>query len=278
MVLDDISIEPIRYLRTFGNLKHLRVVGQPAVCENIRNKVVASILPKVASTLRSLCLETEKPYHGNYLVDHMYMPPGPNLGAGQNRPYLVALESLSVSGIHFDDYFIESLERAVDFMNLRELTIGDKSSSADLLFQLLTKLATLPGATKTLGKFSCVIASKLDSQRFQYPGAALKFQEKIRFLLSFSCLTHLELKQHRLDLHRAADDPLLSDILLSAIINHGNLTSLNLYCQGDVDPGIVPRLPASIVALLINNLPKLRHFEFAPVEEEIVRHSTKTNS
>ena len=156
----------------------------------IQHNFVRSILVNSASTLRSLHVETGTWNQGDFLFD---LGEVASRTEDQSHIHLDALESLSLIGLCFDQRIIRTLEGAIDFMNLSELTVGPVSLRSTLLFQLLTRVATVPGTAIALRKLSLVMSSELNTQRSRYPGADLQFEEKIFFISSFDCLTLLEL-------------------------------------------------------------------------------------
>ncbi|KAI8651294.1 hypothetical protein NCS55_01373300 [Fusarium keratoplasticum] len=255
-------------LRDIANLQHLKVVDHTLGEALAHEDVVLSILFNSASTIRSLFLETSSLQLGNFLLGWEEMVSKADW-IDQESVYLSALKSLSLIGLRFNQSLIDSMANIIDFMKLDDLTIGIVATGALRLFPFLRRLAAKPGTAKNLRKLSLVMSSERALHHLGDFGADMEFKVKIRFIASFDSLTSLELKEQNPYPVTIDDGTLLVDALWRAIISHGNLESLSINCTEDVGTNAIPRLSAATVTTLINNLPKLRNFEFAPAEAEI---------
>ncbi|KAH7239813.1 hypothetical protein B0J15DRAFT_405605 [Fusarium solani] len=268
MFLDHQSLFRMYPLRGITNLQHLKVVDHTLGEALAHDDVVLSILFNSAPTIRSLFLETSSLQLGNFLLGWEEMASEADW-IYQESVYLSALKSLSLIGLRFNQSLIDSLENIIDFMNLDDLTIGIVATGALRLFPFLGRLAAEPGTAKNLRKLSLVMSSESALQHLGDLGADMEFEAKIRFIASFDSLTCLELKEQNPYPVTIDDGALLFDALWRAVISHGNLESLSINCTEDVGTNAIPRLSAATVTTLINNLPKLRNFEFAPAEGEM---------
>ncbi|CAM1501380.1 Fc.00g105420.m01.CDS01 [Cosmosporella sp. VM-42] len=209
---EDGAMKPLAKIK---NLKHLSVEdygwGANAIT---KDKILQSILINSRLTLQSLDIKTSS-YASDFLQDWEKRVSTNDVIASPNHD-LTALQSLALSGISFDATFINSLQRAIDFTGLRELTLGSLADGKLLFLQHLISLTS-------------------------------SSQNQIRF----------------------QQNPGLSDILLYAILKHENLRSLRICYSGVISGRKIPYLSVTTVATIINNLPQLQEFEFAPEEAEM---------
>ncbi|RSM08941.1 hypothetical protein CEP52_004404 [Fusarium oligoseptatum] len=268
MFLDHESLGRMYPLGDITNLQHLRVVSHTVGEALAHDNVVLSILFNSASTLRSLSLETNPWQLGNFLLGWEQMASEADW-TDQGRVYLSSLKSLSLIGLRFNQSLIDSLENIIDFMSLDDLTIGRVATGALRLFPFLRRLAAEADTATSLRKLSLVMSGESALQHLGDLGADMEFQAKIQFIASFDTLTSLELKEQNPYPVTIADGALLFDALWRTIITHQNLESLSINSMEDTGRNAIPRLSAATVTTLINNLPKLRNFEFAPAEGEM---------
>ncbi|RSL58235.1 hypothetical protein CEP54_007893 [Fusarium duplospermum] len=268
MFLDHQSLGRMYPLRDITNLQYLRVVDHTVGEALAHDNVVLLILFNSASTLRSLSLETNSWQLGNFLLGWEQMASEADL-IEQDRVSLSSLKSLSFIGLRFNQSLIDSLENIIDFMSLDHLTIGIMATGALHLFPFLRGLAAEAGRAISLHQLSLVMSSESALQHLEDLGADMEFQAKIQFIALFDTLTSLELKEQNPYPVTIADGSLLFDALWRTIITHENLGSLSINSMEATGTNAIPRLSAATVTTLINNLPKLRNFEFAPAEGEI---------
>jgi hypothetical protein len=181
------------------------------------------------------------------------------------------LKSFTLYGVSFDETFIKSLQRAIDFMRLHELTLGGLSNGRHLFFQHLTSLATSfqNGATGIRLRNLC-----LDMLDHNYGETAeqvqTSFESKCRFISAFKTLTTLEIKDYNQYSRTIATNPGLPDMLLQPILQHKNLRSLKISYTRFNSGSKVPYLSATTVKSIVDNLSQLQELVFAPEEAEIV--------
>jgi hypothetical protein len=216
------------------------------------------------STLRSLSLESS-PYASSFLEDWENVS-ADNAFAKQKHT-LTALKSLSLSGLSFDAASLKSLDEAIDIMGLRELTLGYLSKGANF-FQHLTDLAT--STQKSARKINLRSLSLDMANGYSLGQSQANFDTQCRFISSFDTLTTLELKDCNLYPTGFANDPELTNVLVQAILKHKNLRTLKIWYHGIISNLNVPYLSASSVATIVDNLPQLEYFEFAPEETQII--------
>lgn len=265
------AMKPLAKIR---NLKHLSVddsgVGSAAIDDN----VIQPILQNSTSTLLSLDVKIHS-YATNFLKDWEKKDSTDSTVSSQNHDF-VALKSLTLSGISFDAAFIKSLQKAIDFMGLRELRLGSLSLGDHLFFQHLASLtpSSQNSATSVSLRTLCLDMSERDGLYMQRPGEkTVVFEAKCRFISSFDTLTTLILEDYGQYSKEITTNPGLPDILLQAIIKHKNLRTLRIPYRGQYSTCKIPYLSAATIATIIDNLPQLQEIEFAPEEGEIVRFS-----
>jgi hypothetical protein len=250
-------------LAKIKNLKHLSVEDG----FSDKNGVIQSIVLNSASTLRSLAVTTD-PYTTGCFQDWEKMVSA-NDPLSREKHSLTVLKYLSLCGMSFDTAFIKSLQKAVDFMGLRELTLGHLADGKHILFQHLTTLTT-SSATGI-----CLRSLSLDMSESWYGETPEQVQTTLAaicyFISSFDTLTTLEIKNFNQYPDTIPVNPGLPHALLQAILKHKNLKTLKISYAGMMGGRRIPFLSAKTVSAIIDNLPHLQDFEFAPQEAEIVR-------
>lgn len=229
--------------------------------------VVRSMLLNSRSTLRSLSMKTSS-YSTSFLDDWEKMVSA----SKSNQPdSLVALKSLTISGVRFDEgNFLKSVQKAIDFAGLQELKLGRLSEGRHRLFQYLAGLAdSAPDKRIALRALNVDMSH---NQRMETPEQEqMGFDAKCAFISSFDTLSTLELRDYNQYPEEQVANPGLSDTLLQAILKHENLKVLRISYSGIISGCKIPYLSAETVATIVNNLPHLEEFMFAPEESEIVR-------
>lgn len=265
----DFEAGALKPLAKIKNLKHLSMQDHGYI-SNLEDKdnVIRSILLKSMSTLQSLVVETNS-YASNFLKDWEKVSARGATG-GQNHD-LIALESFGLSGVSFDATFIKSLERAIDFIGLTQLTVGRLSHGQHLFFQHLTSLTSSAQSSAADIHLRTLRLEMAEESYGRTPAENLvDFEAKCRFISSFDTLTTLILPDYNQYPREIATNPGLSNMLLQAILNHKKLRSLKISYSGIISDRKIPYLSAATVATIIDALPELQEFEFAPEEVEIV--------
>jgi hypothetical protein len=257
--IENDAMEPLTMIK---NLKHLSV----EVGSDNHPHVIQSILSNSTSTLRTLELISGRNM-GTFLkgwektVSTEFAP----------THSLTALKSLVLSRVSFDAASLKPLSRALGFMGLRNLNLGPISGGINLFFQYLSSLAT---AAQEGGKSISLRNLKLEMREDNYsqtPDAS--FASKCDFLAAFDTLTSLELCDYGQYSATIATNPGLPNTLVQAILKHKNLKTLKISYNGIGSSSKVPYLSATAVSVIIDNLPELQEFDFAPEEREIVSDS-----
>ncbi|KAF4449107.1 hypothetical protein FALBO_16710 [Fusarium albosuccineum] len=261
----------MKLLRKMKNLKHL-CVNDPGFCsKTLRDdNALQTILLNSRSTLRSLAIRLS-PHSITFLQNWEQQASKHGVRKDQKHS-LTSLESFYLSGAPFDWYFVQSLDRAIDFARLRELTLGNLSRGQVFLFDYLAQLFSLPRATtESIQLRTLAVEMSAGSRRAgQTPSEISAIEHaKYHFLASFNTLQSLEMWNYD-----DYQDPVpvvsgLSDRLLQAILKHENLTTLTLTPFGPGSDSRIPFLSLTTVAALIDNLPRLQEIKLAPEEDDI---------
>lgn len=256
-----IKSEDITALDTVKNLKHLYMHDHG---NSNLGKTTKSMLQNSMETLQSLNLETN-----SYSASTFKIWAIEDTFVRETRVF-TALESLSLSGMMVDPDVIKSF-RLIDFMRLRELAIKRPNDDGCLLFPYLTNLATASQVSSVGISLRSLNVNMADSYHWQATPEKDKvvFEAKCRFVASFNTLTTLELPDHTYK-KDVAINPGLPSIMLQAILKHKNLKVLRVRYRGISSGSQIPYLSAASVEAIIEGLPKLEEFEFAPDEAQMV--------
>lgn len=265
----EVEAEDMKPLAKIKNLKHLDLQDYGGFRGAIDRNIMQSMLRNSLSTLQSLVVETAM-YAGNFLQGWESKSSGKD-GTTPGTHNFTALKSLSLSGITIDASAIKSLHKAIDFMQLGDLTLVHLNDTAGLLLQHLTSLTTSYqgiSAGISLRKLNL----KMSDDNFMHTPEQKKagFEAKCRFISSFGTLTTLELPDYGQYPDSIATNPGLADMLLQAILKHKNLRNLRIPYTGRTSGMKVPYISATTVGIIIAGLPHLQEFEFAPEEEQMV--------
>jgi hypothetical protein len=265
LLLKEPEVGAMTPLAKIKNLKHLSVENGGSN----ENSIVQSILLNSTSTLRNLAVKTHS-YATSFLQDWEKQVSADDSLVKQKHSFTV-LKSFTLDGISFNATFIKSLQRAIDFMGLRELTLGHLSDGKHLFFQHLTSLATsFPNSATGISLESLRFEVSDGRYRQTLEQTQTNFEAKCQFISAFDTLTTLEIKDYNQYPDTITTNPRLSDTLLQAILKHRNLRSLKTSYTGAVSDCKIPYLSAKTVAAIIDNLPQLQNLDFAPEEAEIV--------
>jgi hypothetical protein len=249
--------EAMQALENVKNLKHLSLLH----CSLDALTILDSMLLNSASTLRSLVVDTEHVF----LQDWEQKVSADNALSKQTYSF-AALQSFSLGSASFNAASIYALQRAIDFMSLRELEIGILSRGKQLFYHHLSSLATLSQNNKTgigLRELTLDMSTMVE-------GTAAQTEMTVRFLSAFDTLTSLELANYGQYSEQLLTNPGLSSPLLRAILRHKNLKSLRFTYSLFLGGSKVPYFSPASVASIVRGLPRLQELEFPPVEAEIV--------
>ncbi|EEU39435.1 uncharacterized protein NECHADRAFT_81608 [Fusarium vanettenii 77-13-4] len=254
----------MRPLAKIKNLQHLFVEDYSWGMGMGKDNVVRSMLLNSRSTLRSLSMRTSS-YATCFLDDWEKMVSASKSSQAHD---LIALKSFTLSGVRFDEgNFLKSMQRAIDFAGLHELRLGRLAEGRHLLFQYLASLAgSAPDKHIDLRTLSVDMSHnhRIETPEQKQTG----FDAKCAFISSFDTLSTLELVDYN-QYQEHMVNPGLSDTLLQAILKHENLKVFRISYTGIISGCKIPYLSAETVATIVNNLPHLEEFEFAPEESEI---------
>lgn len=266
------AMEPMAGIK---NLKHLSVYDRGYRIAIANDRIIQSIISNSMSTLRSLVVEANsgattflKGWQGNVSVGNTIPSPTHDLGA---------LESLTLAGISYEPASIMSLNRAINFLGLRELTLGSFSYGDHLFFQHLASLTSSPEHSP-----SSVMLRSLSLDMFEDNGSyyrqthedkQITFVAKCQFIASLNTLTTLTLHGYHQYPQEIMANPGLSNILLQAILKQQNLRTLKIPYTGSSSNSKNRYLSARTVAAIVDNLPELQEFVFTPENGELVRFS-----
>jgi hypothetical protein len=261
-------------LAKLGNLEHISILNRS--WDNLvtsSENILQSMLLNSLSTLKSLEVSTSV-WYSDFLADWEDQIKARDPDAMERAHDFTALKSLSLSGVAFAGEFCEnvmpSLTRAVDFLQLRELTLKDLRQGKVTFFKHLEDL--FRGADKgtvQLRKLSLDMSGDDDSQ--SYVTTEYQVEGIYRFIASFDTLTTLELAEHNIYNSAVESNPGLSRRLLQVVLNHKELETLRFSYRGSGSGDYrTPHVPAKTVQILMKNLVNLRTFEFAPDEDDLV--------
>lgn len=181
-------------------------------------------------------------------------------------PDLPSLRSLHIEGLMIDEEFIKEFPLAIEFSKLCKFTSANLRDPQTLLWPLLTNLVTSCKYSDTALNLRSLSIDMHDPQwhyEVEQQGPH-KSAAKCEFIASFDTLTTLELPGY--GQYRSGKNPGLSNTLLRAITSHKNLRCLRISYIGIMSDLKIPYLDGKSVGNIIDGLPHLREFEFAPDE------------
>lgn len=257
--------ESLESLSQIKDLKHLGVENLGYYDLN-KDNIVRSMLLNSSTTLQSLGIWTNS--YGPGFIDSWeeVVSANPSL---RNRKYtLVALKSLTLHGTSFTATLVTALQRAIDLLSLRDLSLD-----GNYLEFFLRQLADLAATSSNSGTAVGLQNLTLELGRPAHGMAAGQIPAKIAasssFISAFDTLTSLEIKNFHH--HQTIPvDALSTEALIQAIIKHKNLKTLRFSYAGTSHEYGGLFLRATSIAAIVNALPYLQLLEFAPQESEIV--------
>jgi hypothetical protein len=274
LVSSEFKAEDMKPLAAIKNLKHLWIFDNSLSGNSVdKRNVTQSIIRNSLSTLQSLAVETCM-YSLHLLQDWESNVSG-KVASLRDSHDLIALKSLLLSGIDIDTTVIKSLHKAIDFMQLDELTLVDFHDVDGVFSEYFTSLATLAqGTAKGISLRRLSLKMSNDNILYTSEQKNAELDAKCRFISSFGTLTALELLDYGQYPKNITTNPGLSDMLLQAILKHKHLRTLKIHYVGIRTDSNVPYLLATTVGTIIDGLPSLQEFEFAPDEEQMVSFRT----
>lgn len=264
----DLPNDATESLMSIGNLKHLSIqhrslIGYP--------NIARSIILRSASTLQSLKMKGSSSWY-DFLIDwEDFIQEDQSIASLKHS--LVALKALSLSGLSFDEAFIKSLSKAIDFAALQELDVGVMAMCQDLFWEHLIETYTSTNENAYV---------KLKTLRLEIPSPNLDrtpaniqvwFGMQCRLLSLFNTLTTLEIKNFTYSEDEGEEDSILQPprSLLQGILQQKSLTNLAMSYKAYNAERRVSWLSPSTVRTIIDGLPELQHFEFA-LDQDFVSH------
>lgn len=260
--------EELQHLATVKNLMHLDLTDFSFGNIYQRAIVLSHLLVNSRSTLRSLKVQANAPLE-NYFCQWK----AEDIHEGTTTSVtdeFSALKSLALLGTDITDKGMNVLRGAVDFMRLRELDIGRLRDRACLFFPHLTKLAATAqeaGSGISLRSLRLLMSGNASDTPEQ---KKLDIWARTRFISSFNTLTRLELESCSQYPEAVDTNPGLPAALLQAIFKHRNLKTLRIWYKGRTSGLKIPYLSAATVRKIVDGLPDLQVFEFAPEEAQLV--------
>jgi hypothetical protein len=263
-------------LLALANIKGLRHLRLSDSFYNVpeRRKALQAMIRNSASTLESLCIDT-----GNLsplLFD--WAEKDPTLAVTKpNKTILTALKSLSLECNTMREEDINTIFRAVDFTQLVELG-RCRMFEQDRYFY--RKLATLAKTAESDGtgmklRHLCVTMSRYGSDDDTMEDIAKKIEDISGLISLFNSLESLELEDYgEYPVAGATTNPGLDNNMLQAILRNKNLKTLKIFYGCRSSDFRIPYLSPRNVGTLIDGLPQLQKFEFAPDEAQIVSDRT----
>lgn len=278
----------MRPLAKVKNLQHLYVKDHDWACGEGKDNVVLWMLLNSRTTLRSLSLHTSSfgtCFLANWdmilenwdmIVENRdkFMVNGDEIisvSKSDEPHHLAALKSFTLSGARFDEEkFLKSMQNAIDFASLQELRLGCLGEDNHRLFQYLASL--FGSAQDKPVNLRTLSVNMLHDLLEEVPEQKQVDHDAIcAFVSSFDTLSTLELADYNPYPEEQTVNPGLPDTLLQAVLRHENLKVLKISYRGIISGFKIPYLSAKTVAAIVDNLPHLEEFKFAPEVTEIVR-------
>ncbi|TVY20935.1 hypothetical protein LARI1_G001395 [Lachnellula arida] len=265
LFINDSEPENIEPLARVKNLRHLYL--QDNGYYSSKSDAIQSMLRNSRTTLQSLAIENA-PYACQFLRDWEKNLKASNEengeGINEQGHDFSALKSLTLSNMPIDENFIREFQKAIDFTKLRELNLTSFNDS--LLYSHLTSVATSYQGTKDTPLSLQSLSLHMSKDSMNNQGESATFEAKCRFISSFDTLTTLKLQNYGQYPSNTIANPGLTDPLLQAILKHKNLRTLKISYTGRMSGFETPYLGAETVGAIVDGLPLLRDFEFAPDE------------
>jgi hypothetical protein len=229
-----------------------------------------SIIKNSRTTLVSLDIQVD----GLSPNDELFVNERSN-ATGNKETGFDVLQSLSLNCYRLEDGAAEALLRTIDFTKLTELTFGDFGDGSSSIFLRLAELARTSTSQGIYMNLRSLIMSLREFSHTATPEEInSRAAAKYGFISSFDNLKALELKDYGQYPEQVTTNPGLALTLLQAILKHKSLKSLGISYQGKMSGLAIPYLSATTIGAIVDGLPELEEFEFAPVEADIVSKLT----
>ena len=268
----------VECLKNIRNLKHLKIEDYGwESSDTPHGGAIRSMIANSKSTLLSLALEA-----GYYDIDSLCSLSNESASSVEpsaDRAHsLTALRSLTLAQLQFNDASIRALLKMVDFTALRELSIGALFEGSLALFERLAGIFSSGKPDKVVKLRSLYI--NMSSIRFQdtFEHRMEVMEKQFRLISSLDTLTSLHIKCYNEYPSDIAVNPGLPEPMLQAILRNKNLRTLKIGYSGVRSDIKIPYLSAETVSRIVDGLPLLEEFEFAPEEADMVsrcRHATQ---
>ncbi|KAF4964026.1 hypothetical protein FSARC_8024 [Fusarium sarcochroum] len=238
-------------LTNIKNLKHLRV-------ESIEDSIVREILMRSRRTLKTLAIRAIQD-DSNFLEGFEEFK-----SDGSHGHAFTSLERIELESLPLDEDSINLVQKAFDFVGLREIRLRSLESGRPLFIGHLMSLLQSSNRQEISLRSLCldVSHSKLSSA----DNDEVARDPCCGLIASFDTLTSLELRTGR---HTIPGKSRMQDSLLRAILGHSALKILKISSRATIYDEKFPNLSAMTVASIVDGLPDLQEFEFTPKEEEI---------
>ncbi|KAF4340539.1 hypothetical protein FBEOM_5577 [Fusarium beomiforme] len=247
-------------LSKIKDLKHLAIhvngFGGPSFK---KDNIPLSLIFNSRSTLRSLSLETGS-FFSAFLDDW------------PKSKRLTSLKSFHLTGASIDEGLKGALTTAIDFTALEDLKFGYLSQDLTVFFGYLSDTFSKAHNDENTEIKLRSLALDMGKETF-FAGPEeqeANVDARIDFISSFDTLTSLELHDYGQYPQEIPVNPDLKSTLVSGILKHENLTRLKISYRGVTSNYKMTCLEPITVANLVDNLPKLKEFEFIPEPTKLV--------
>ncbi|KAM0552364.1 hypothetical protein ACHAPJ_007924 [Fusarium lateritium] len=238
------------------NLKHLRVL-------HVEDSIVQEILMRSQSTLKTLAIHASRG-NSDFLEGFQEFN-----SDGSHGHAFTSLERLELESVVFDEDSIKLIQKAFDLVGLQEIRLGRLVRGGTLFIRHLMGLLQSSNCQKIslrsllLDVSHSKLSSADNDEVARDPSCAL--------IASFDTLTSLELYTRRQLPDAIPGKSGMQDSLLQAILRHSALKTLKISSTKTTydDTDKVLNLSAITVASIVDGLPDLQEFEFAPKKKEI---------
>ncbi|KAH9908548.1 hypothetical protein F4778DRAFT_351447 [Xylariomycetidae sp. FL2044] len=259
LFLDSSGAEDLQPLAQIKNLKHLVIRDHDwsSGYNDDRRRPIQAMILNSAATLETLKIENQGHNSGYLLIADR----GAEAMDPSSPPVLAALKSLHLHSYSVEKAFIEVLPRAIDFLQLTQLTFGPFDDMNGALYR---KLAALFQASSTKPKLRKLqIDMDTSGSLSATPSEEReRLNAQMAFISSFDTLADLDIEgygRYALDL----PNPGLDDTIIDTILSHRHLTALRITYTSTQSGRVNRRLLPRDVKRLAEGLEKLEKFEFA---------------
>jgi len=254
-------------LASIKNLKHFRI--EDYGYSTGKHSVLPSLIQNSKSTLQSLALETSS--YSDLFSQDLQEKTSTNDSQKGGKHDFARLKSLTLSGLTLNANSIASLHKAIDFMRLSELTLGRLQQDGGVFYHSIADLASASQGTPT-GTSLRSLSLRMSEDRYNPSEREVRLSNegKTCLLSSFDTLTTLEIADYGEYPDSITVNTGLSAMVLQGILKHKNLRTLKMTYKGRSSDMKIPYLSAITVGSIIDGLPHLQEFQFAPEEKEMV--------